>query len=328
MQLKESESSKIFSREKLKEKNCVVHEVILSKEPSLISAQMSRICEIVPLHELTIEDCRKGNQRAKLERFPEYVFFVIHHFDAELERIAELHVIIPEQSVLIVADQSPPQRYVSWTECLDLKPELEFSQLIHNILDRCVDSAEHRAACLEDAVSQAENAIVLGRFDAKPILTLKQLSLHFQRAVSGTPAVVREFMVLADLCPEQKLWFRNILDHQERLEREITLLHSEMIALFDVLWGASGLYANVQVKRLTVIATVGLPLAFWTSFFGMNFEVIPFGRSWLFAAALAAMTLSMVLVIFYLRRVGVIGSRARKSEKQFSAQFRQSRNNS
>ncbi|MEY4065166.1 MAG: cobalt/magnesium transport protein CorA, partial [Pseudomonadota bacterium] len=132
----------------------------------------------------------------------------------------------------------------------------------------------------------------------------------------------REFMALSDLSTEQKLWFRNIIDHQERLEKEVSLLHNEMIALFDVLWGASGFYANEQIKRLTVIATVGLPLAFWTSFFGMNFEVLPFREKWLFAAGLSAMILSVVSVIIYLRRVGVVGSRANKSAKQFSSQLK------
>ncbi|MEY4064269.1 MAG: cobalt/magnesium transport protein CorA, partial [Pseudomonadota bacterium] len=230
MQLQESDKNKIFSREKLKEKNFVVHEVVLTKEPALISAQVNRICEIVPLHELTVEDCRNGNQRAKLERFPGYVFFVVHYFDAELDRIAELHVVIPEDSILIVADQSPPPIYESWAECLDLKPELGMAHVIHNILDRCVDSAERRVARLEDSVVQAENAIVRGRFDPKVILSLKQHSLRFQRAVSGTPSVVREFMALSDLSTEQKLWFRNIIDHQERLEKEVSLLHNEMIA--------------------------------------------------------------------------------------------------
>lgn len=124
-------------------------------------------------------------------------------------------------------------------------------------------------------------------------------------------------MEMAELSVEQRLWYRNIQDHLERLAHEIHFLHSEMLALFDVFWGASGFYANEQIKRLTVIATIGVPLAFWTSFFGMNFEVLPFKEAWFFFAAIVVMFLSMGATYLFLSKQGVFRNRFERSSKMF-----------
>jgi magnesium transporter len=305
MSLVEAGSTKVFAREILVRKKITIHEFILPRDPLLLDAHLSRISELAPLHQLTLEDCRKGNQRAKLELFPDYIFFVLHYFGREIGSISEVHVIVSRDTLILVADNPQPEEFGTWLECLNVRSELTLGEIMHNIFDSCVDSAEQRVARLEDFVYQSENAIVQDSFNPKEILELKQHSLRFQRAVNGTHSVVKEFMSISDLTPEQKLWYRNILDHQERLRQELTFLHSEMIALFDVFWGASGFYANQQIKRLTLMATVGIPLAFWTSFFGMNFEVIPFREKWLFVVALSLMMLSVGGVFLYLKRKGL-----------------------
>jgi magnesium transporter len=319
MSLIEAGSTKVLSREILARKTVISHEFVLPKDPLLVDAQISRICELAPLHQLTIEDCIKGNQRAKLEQFPDYLFFVIHYFGHEIDSISEVHVIIAGESLILVADNQQPVEYANWLECLNVRSEQSFSEMMHNIFDSCVDSAEQRAARLEDLVFQSENAIVQESFNPKTILQLKQHSMRFQRAVNGTHSVVKEFMAISDLSSEQKLWYRNILDHQERLRQELAFLHSEMIALFDVFWGASGFYANEQIKRLTLMATIGIPLAFWTSFFGMNFEVIPFREKWLFGAALVLMLLSVTGVILYLKRKGLFRKRVSRRPVNFGS---------
>ena len=52
------------------------------------------------------------------------------------------------------------------------------------------------------------------------------------------------------------------------------------------------------MKRLTIIATIFMPLSFTTGFFGMNFTSIPFGSLWLLIGVLtltAVLPVSMLL---------------------------------
>lgn len=52
------------------------------------------------------------------------------------------------------------------------------------------------------------------------------------------------------------------------------------------------------MKRLTIIATIFMPLSFIVGFFGMNFTLIPFGSPWLLLGTLlltAFLPLAMLL---------------------------------
>ncbi len=318
MTLLESEKQTLLTSEQLCSKNIVIHEFILNKDPHAVDVQIAQICELAPLHPLTIEDCRKGNQRAKLEHYPDYLFFVLHYFDHDLSQITELHVVLRKGAILLIADNLPPSETGRWSEFMNLSEGRTLAEHIHNIFDCCVDSAERRVGRLEDLVSQAESLIVKEQFNPKLIVSLKQHTLRFQRSVSGTLSVVREFTSIADLTVEQKLWYRNVLDHQERLRHELEFLHSEMIALFDVFWGASGYYANEQIKRLTLLATIVVPLSFWTSFFGMNFETMPFKERWFFVTALTIMLGSVGGIFFYLKRRGLFRRRTARLHQSFA----------
>lgn len=299
----------------LEQKNIPVHEFILSKDKVAIDTQIFQICKIAPLHSLTIEDCLKGNQRAKFERFPNYFFIVLLHFNPDSANINEIHIVLLDGSIVLIADDSPPEGCNSWQEQLRIDDSLSYSDVVHSIFDACIDSAETRMARLADIVGQAEELIVNEQFNPKMILLLKQQALRFQRAISGTFSVFREFLAVADLTLEQEILFRNILDHQERLKYELDFFHSELVALFDVYWGATSFYTNEQMKKLTALATVVVPLAFGTSFFGMNFETMPYKEPWFFYLALTLMLGSIVAVFFYLKRRGIFRSRQTRLNK-------------
>jgi magnesium transporter len=293
-----------FTREQLAQKGVPVHEFVLSKDSHALDIQLVEVCRLVELHPLTLEDCRKGNQRAKFEIFPEYIFLVLHHFEPEIEAITELHLVIKSNLIIIVADHPAPGPS-RWTDFMQLNLNLSLAQIIHNIFDACVDSAEQRAARIADLINEAETLIVSEKFSPKLIVKLKRNAVRFQRSVAATFPVLREFMACCELSTENELMFRNVLDHQERLRHEIEFIHIDLVALFDVHWGAAGYSTNEQIKRLTLMATLLVPLGFWTSFFGMNFEIMPFRETWFFLLALSLMLGSVVGVLLYLRHRGL-----------------------
>ena len=59
---------------------------------------------------------------------------------------------------------------------------------------------------------------------------------------------------------------------------------------------------NQVIKRLTVIATIGLPLTVLTSYYGMNFALPEYKWSWGQWYVLGLLALTAVATWWYLRR--------------------------
>jgi magnesium transporter len=293
-----------LKRADLMRQNVPFHEFVLSRDSELLNSQLQNACQIVNLHPLTLEDCRKGRQRSKFEIYPEYLFVVLHYFEPATNAIAELHVVITHESLIFLANRPAPEGQ-NWYHLLGLSHELTMEQCIHNIFDACIDSALARAANITDLIYEAETLIIAERFSPEIITKLKRNAWQFKRSVNGVFPVLKELLELLELNQDSQLMFMNILDHQERLREETETIHSELLALFDSYWGAMSTSTNNQLKRLTVMATSVIPLAFWTSFFGMNFEVLPFQESWFFALAVALMSGSVLAVFIYLKRQGL-----------------------
>lgn len=303
-----------LTREMLDRTHISLHDFVLNKDQSALDLQLVNVCRLVELHPLTLEDCRKGNQRPKFEIFPEYLFLVIHHFNQKMDEVFELHIVIRAGLVVIIADALAPNER-KWSEFMHLDSSQSLAQIIHNIFDSCIDSAENQAARIGDSISEAEVLIIHNRFSPAEILNLKKSALRFQRTVNATLPLLKEVVSLGDFSMDDKLALRNVLDHQERLRHDVESIHTELIALFDVYWGAADTAVNEQIKRLTVLATAVVPLAFWTGFFGMNFKIIPFENPWAFAVALALMSGSVLGVFFFLRRRGLVGKRSTSQNK-------------
>jgi magnesium transporter len=297
-----------LTQDELSRTDVRVHEFVLNKDSSALDLQFVNVCRLIELHPLTLEDCRKGNQRPKFEVFPEYFFLVIHHFQRQTAETCELHIVIQRELIVIIADKLAPGEQ-KWSSYMNITAEQSLAQIIHNVFDSCIDGAEQQAAGIADAISDAEYLIIENKFSQAQILELKRNALKFQRVVNATLPLLKEVMNMSDLTTENELVLRNILDHQERLRHDTDSIQTELIALFDVYWGAADAVVNEQIKRLTILATTLVPLAFWTGFFGMNFKAIPFESSWFFILALVLMSGSVLGVFFFLRRRGIVGQR-------------------
>jgi magnesium transporter len=119
---------------------------------------------------------------------------------------------------------------------------------------------------------------------------------------------------LPGLETDDKLYFRDLYDNLIRV--------SEMVDAYrDLLSGATDLYLSTVANRqgevnrqLTIIATVFLPLTFFTGFFGQNFSLLVnhiINRDWSFwVFGVGLMVFSVVGFWIFFRRKGWIGPNA------------------
>ena len=98
------------------------------------------------------------------------------------------------------------------------------------------------------------------------------------------------------------LYLRDVYDHVVRFY-DIIDSHRDLTSnALDAYLSTVSNNLNDVMKRLTIIATIFMPLTFVTGFFGMNFAHLPFENDVVFWAAMAVMLLgSFGLLLWYKR---------------------------
>ncbi|WP_435124004.1 magnesium/cobalt transporter CorA [Halobaculum sp. D14] len=109
----------------------------------------------------------------------------------------------------------------------------------------------------------------------------------------------------AHVTPETEKYYRDTYDHLVQLV-ELTETYRDLTSgARDIYLNTLSQSTNEVMRRLTVVATIVLPLTFIAGVFGMNFEVMP-ELTWPYAypATLLGMAVVAVILVAYFQREG------------------------
>jgi magnesium transporter len=249
--------------------------------------EMSGIAAHFPVHELAIEDARSTHQRAKIENYENHYFVVLRtaSYDDDREQVdfGEIHIFAGPGYAITVrhgeASQLRParQRLEARPELLDAGPVA----VVWAVLDQVVDDYEPVVEGLTADIEDAEVRVFGGQADqTERIYFLKREAIEFYRAVHPLLAPLAAIERGADprVTPAIQNYFRDVNDHVKLVHDEITsqreLLTSILeanLAVLGVRQNEISVNQNEATKKLTLVATIFLPLSFVVGFFGMNF---------------------------------------------------------
>lgn len=294
-------------------------EVLLPGDEDAAFKVMEPLAARFKLHPLTVDDCVRRNQRCKLEAYDGYLFLVWHLYTPGSAHFQELQLCIMRQTLLVVATGAPPEKG-SWGAFLfpnqdDLRRPLR--QLMTILLDRLVDLAEDHLNVMIDGATALEAEILDHTIDPADVLSLKRLIRQFIRSMRSAQPIFTQLLEFTELSPEDRFRFRNVTDHMTRLVDSTAQIESQMATVMDAHWGALSARTNVQMQRLTTIATVFLPVSFWSGLFGMNFETMPFKESSFFLAGLGLMVGTWLVVLAYMYKRGAFTREHPSKRKRF-----------
>jgi magnesium transporter len=275
-----------------------------------------------PLHELAIEDASAPHQRAKMEDYGNHYFVVLrtarYNHEREEVEFGEIHIFAGAGFVISVrhgAESLQParKRLEERSELLEAGP----ISVIWAVLDKVVDDYEPVVDGLAADIEDAEVRVFAGEGDqTERIYFLKREVIEFYRAVHPLLAPLAAVERGADprVGDTIRNYFRDVNDHVLLVHEEVAshreLLTSILEANLAVLGRAQNeisVRQNESTKQLTIIATIFLPLAFVTGFFGQNFGwlVGHIHSFWVFALyGLGSLTVSCALLYFWFRRSG------------------------
>jgi len=156
---------------------------------------------------------------------------------------------------------------------------------------------------LDDRVDSLEDLVLVDTGDTtrQELFRLKRDLAESRRRVAPTRDVMQRLSThgLGFVEPGVEVFFRDVHD-------DVLLVLEQLDTHRDILSSALDLYLstvsnrlNEVMKRLTVVATVFMPLTFITGFFGMNFVDLPVGSTAWYGLTLAGMVVLSAAMVGY-----------------------------
>ena len=292
------------------------------REPG--SAELGEVGRAFGLHELALEDTLVAHQRPKVEAYDDFFFIVYRtaEYDESTKRVefGELDLFLGVGFVIAVRHgrAGTPERARRHLEAYPHLVKSGPAAAVWAILDTVVDDYRPVVEDLERDVDAIERAIFAGREDlTEQIYELKGEIGEIYRAVhpllAPLDAVERGAF---GVDPGLLRYFRDIADHVRTLQEEVLAERDELARILDAHLSLVRLRQNeiateqnAAVSRLTLVATVFLPLTFVTGFFGQNFAWMEGHMDTLesfLVLGIGGLLLPLALILVLLKRSGYV----------------------
>jgi magnesium transporter len=286
---------------------------------------MAEVSRHFGLHELAVEDAAQAHQRPKVESYDDFHFIVYRtaRYDAANRKVifGELDLFLGVGFVIAVRHDEAGD-YERARLHLEQYPELARTgpaAAVWAILDTVVDDYQPVVDGLESDIEDTERAIFAGQPDlTERIYELKQEIADFYRAVHPLlpPLDALERGLFAPVDRRLLRYFRDLNDHVRRIDEELLSQRDQLTAaleahlsLINIRQNEISAQQNDIVRRLTIVASVFLPLTFITGFFGQNFlwmvqEINTPTAFW--AAGIGSLVVSLLLLLIWFKRSGYL----------------------
>lgn len=233
-------------------------------------------------HHLALEDCMKGGQRPKMEEYDRYFFMVIHEIVIKPKGIFDIVEvdIFAGKNFVVTFHKSKINAIENLINDIDKK--MRFFQhtggfLFYCIADTLIDSYFPVLAEIDEKIDEIENEILATprKKVLNEIFILKKEIVRLRKTSSPQREI---FVILTNrefpqIDTHTQLYLRDIYDHLIRIYEILDSYRDLMTSAMDVYLSNVSNRLGENMKRLTIVATLFMPISFIAGVFGMNFKV-------------------------------------------------------
>ncbi|KAK5098804.1 hypothetical protein LTS08_006182 [Lithohypha guttulata] len=296
-------------------------------------AELDVLASAFQLHRLTKEDIETQEPREKVELFRDYYFVCFRSFN--MNKLSEdflepvhLYIIVTPDGVLSFSYTPNPharnvrRRISKVGDFVSLGPDYICYALIDDIVDSfapIIHGAETESENIEDQVFIAREDDFAALL--RQIGEARKRVLNMMRLLGGKADVIKGF---AKRCNEQYditprgdigLYLGDIQDHVVTMmsnlghvEKMLSRSHANYLAQLSVDHLLKGNSTNKALAKITVVATILVPLNLITGLFGMNVHIPGQdvgGYAW-FGGIVASIALFVTCAVLIARRLKLI----------------------
>ncbi|WP_433832708.1 magnesium and cobalt transport protein CorA [Actinoplanes sp. CA-015351] len=284
-------------------------------------AALNRVAEVFGLHPLAVEDVLHREQRVKIERYEDVVFFVMHAAQyLDHERVTATSEIVSTGFVflfvgpdfVITVRQGTVMELGSLRADLSSDPQLLAGgpwSVAHAVLDRLVDRYVDIAGAMATDLDATEAAVFAPGtpITVEQIYQLKRQQMKFKAAVVPLhrPLAALAGEHFTDLSPEVRRYFSDVADHHSAAMEQVVAFDDVLNALLQARLTQLTVDQNNDMRKIASWAAIGaLPTAI-AGLYGMNFAHMPGLEShYGYASVMAVIVSSAALLYLLLRRAG------------------------
>lgn len=271
------------------------------------------------IHPLSVEDCMDDKQVPKIEHFTDntFVIFNAYHYAQKILYVDEINLFIGKNFLITVSghnsdDRKPLSQIEKIISGDPGNNKLGPAGLMHRVLDYIVDQKFETFEVLEDELEEAEDQILdkPASFDPAELMQIRKCLQVLRKSLFHEREILVKISRLDSPLITEKViaHYRDIYDHlakffelAETYREIVTSLMELYTSLQNNLMTRSANETNASVRRLTLIATVFMPLTLIASIGGMSeWTMMTNDLSWKVSYPLFILAMVIIAVVNYL----------------------------
>lgn len=268
------------------------------------------------LHQLSLEDVQNQGQNPKLDAFDTHLYLVL-----QLPRLVAGELVFKQVNLflaqrLVIAIHPHPGLFDAVRGRLasgrGIIRAAGAEYLLYALADVVVDMGFPLVQQHTDRLHELEDSAMNDDGDlSREIYAVRRQLSVLQRQAHGQRELLRR-LVLPDhalMSGEFEVYWRDCLDHAERLYENVTYLRESAADLLNTHLALISHRMNEVIKVLTIMSTVFVPLSFLVGLYGMNFDTespwnlpeLSWRYGYLFVWGLM-ITVVIVVMVFFKRK--------------------------
>jgi magnesium transporter len=281
--------------------------------------ELSSLVDTIGIHPLSVEDCFDEKQVPKIEYFSNNTFILFNAFtyvDDEL-LIDEIDLFLGARFLITVSginsgERKPLSEVVKIIESDPKNAKAGPDFLMHSVLDHLVDEKYKAFDNMEDDLEEAEESLIgdVERFQPRQLIHLRKILLALRKGLYHEREILVK--ICRSDCPfiseKAIVNYRDVYDHLAKFfeltetYREIeTSLMELYTSLLSNQMNKMSNETNTSMKRLTLIATICMPLTLLAGIGGMSeWSMMTGPENWRMSYPLFLLGMVVLALITYL----------------------------
>jgi magnesium transporter len=240
--------------------------------------ELGMLATVFGIHQLALEDAEQFGQRPKLEDYDDFTQLVAYGVQEGSDDLVEVHFFYSMRYLVTVRHGDCAAFAEVRNRLAHRAKPVSRLQLMHHILDELTDGFFPVLSLFDDRIDRLQDEIFAKPTDGQlsDLFNMKRWLIGVRKVITPQRDLVASLVdgvnELPGMTREIERYFRDLYDHLIRISDLVDSYRDLLTGSMDAYLSTVSNRLNVVMKQLTVIATIFLPLAFLTGFFGQNFS--------------------------------------------------------